>query len=140
MDPLSITLSITALLKLTTDTILYIKEAKEASDERKTFVRETSTLSGMLNTLMNFVNAEDLNDPWLHAVSELVARNGPLDQFSVALQKLNTQLAPGSGIRKLGQTLFWKQVKDDVKNLLSRIERLNALIAIALDLDHMQVT
>lgn len=137
MDPLSITLSITALLKLTKDVVIYIKETKDASDERKTFVRETSSLSGMLNTLVSFVNDEDSNEPWLHAVSELVSPNGPLNAFSIALQELKNRITPVSGIRRLGQALFWKQIKDDVQNLLSRIERLKSLVELALDLDHM---
>jgi hypothetical protein len=139
MDPLSITLSITALLKLTKDVVLYIKEAKDASDERKKFVRETASLSGMLNTLVDFVNEENPNDPWLYAISDLIARDGPFDQYSLALQLLKTKIAPTSGVRKLGQALVWKHVKEDIHQLLSQIERLKTLVGIALDLDHMLV-
>jgi len=139
MDPLSITLSITALLKLTKDVVLYVKEAKDASDERKNFVRETSGLSGMLNTLIDFVNEEDPGDPWLLAVLELVAKDGPFDQFALALQELKTKVAPVSGMRKLGQMLVWKHIKEDVQALLSQIERLKTLVGVALEVDHMFV-
>jgi hypothetical protein len=139
MDALGITLSITALIKLAKDVVLFIKEAKDASDERKKFVRETASLSGMLNTLVDFINDEDPNDPWLHAISELIARDGPFDQYSLALQLLKTKIAPTSGVRKLGKALVWKHVKEDVHQLLSQIERLKTLVGIALDLDHMLV-
>jgi hypothetical protein len=139
MDPLSITLSIIALLNLTKDVVLYIKEAKDASDERKKFVRETASLSGMLNTLLDFINEEDQNSPWLYAVSDLIARDGIFDQYTLALQLLKNKIAPKAGVRKLGQALLWKHVKEDICSLLSQIERLNILVGIALDLDHMLV-
>ena len=139
MDPLSITLSITALLKLTKDVVLYVKEAKDASDERKKFVRETSGLSGMLTTLIDFVNEEDSENPWLLAVLELVAKDGPFDQFALALQQLRAKIAPTSSMRKLGQMLVWKHIKEDVQTLLSQIERLKTLVGVALEVDHMSV-
>lgn len=139
MDPLSIALSITALVKLTKDVVLYIKEAKDASDERKKFVRETASLSGMLTTLVDFVNEEDADNPWLLAVLELVAKDGPFDQFALALQELKTKVAPTFGMRKVGQMLVWKHIKEDVQALLSQIERLKTLVGVALEMDHMLV-
>lgn len=139
MDPLSITLGITTLLALAKEVVFFVKEAKDASDERKKFVRETSSLNGMLNTLVDFVNEEDPSGPWLHAISELLVRNGPIDQFSLGLRQLRIKVTPASGLRKLGEALVWKQIKDDVKNLLSQLERLKTLVGIALELDHMLV-
>lgn len=129
----------TALLKLTKDVVSYIRAVKEASDERRKFIRETASLSGMLNTLVDFVNEEDPSDPWLHAVNDLVVRDGPFDQFSAALQSLKVRITPSSGIRKIGQAIAWKHIKEDVQSLLSWVERLKSLVGIALDLDHMSV-
>ena len=139
MDPLSITLGVTALLALAKEVVLFVREAKDAPDERNRFVRETSSLSGMLNTLVEFVNEEDPSDPWLHAISALLAQNGPFDQFSLGLRQLKNKITPASGMRRFGQVLVWKQIKDDVKSLLSQLERLKTLVGIALELDHMSV-
>jgi hypothetical protein len=137
MDSLGMTLSIIALLKLTKDVVLYIKEAKDALDERKKFVRETASLSGMLNTLLDFINEESQNDPWLYAISDLIARDGLFDQYTLALQLLKNKMAPTVGVCKLGQALVWKHVKEDIHSLLSQIERLDTLVGIALDSDHI---
>jgi len=137
MDPLSITLSVTALLKLTKDVVFYVKEAKDASDERKKFVRETSSLSGMLTTLIDFVKKEAPDNPWLLAVLELVEKDGPFDHFALALQQLEARIEPSSGMRKLGQTLLWKHIKEDVQTLLSQIECFKTLVGVALEVDHM---
>ena len=139
MDPLSITLSITALLKLTKDVVIYVKEVKDHVDERRSFVRETSSLSGMLNTLVHFVN-EDPDKSWLHATSDLLSRGGPFDQYSSALQSLKAKIVPGSSARMLTQVLLWRNIKQDVQDVLSKIERLKTIVGIALDLDHMSVS
>lgn len=136
-DPLSITLSITALLKLTKDVVIYVKDTKDAPEERRKFIKETSSLCGMLNTLVEFINDCDPADSWFQAIQDLASSNGPLDHCSHALQDLKARLDPGSGMRKLGQLLAWKHVKEDIVSLLSQIERLGVLVEVALDLDHM---
>lgn len=139
MDPLSITLGITTLLALAKEVVHFIKEVKDASDERNKFVRETLGLRGMLNTLIEFVNEEPPGGPWFNAVSELLVQSGPVDQFSLALQQLKIKITPASRLRKFGEALMWKQIKEDVRSLLSQLERLKTLIGIALELDHMLV-
>jgi hypothetical protein len=139
MDPLSLTLSITALLKLTKDVVLFVKDIKDASDERKKFIRETSSLCGMLNTLVEFINDCDPNDPWFQAVQELASHNGPLDQLSNALQQLKRRTTLETGLRKVGYMLGWKHVKEDIVSLLAQVERLEMLVEIALELDHLCV-
>jgi hypothetical protein len=139
MDPLSITLGITTLLALAKEVVHFIKEAKDASDERNKFVRETLSLRGMLNTLIEFINEESPDGPWYNAVSDLLVRNGPIDQFSLALQQLKIKLTPASRLRRVGEALMWKQVKEDVRSLLSQLERLKTLVGMALELDHMLV-
>lgn len=138
-DPLSITLSVVALLKLTKDVVLYVKEAKDASDERMKFVREASSLSGMLNTIVDFINDCDPSEEWLQAISGLAVQDGPLDQYSHALQLLEAKTAPTSGMRKVGQILVWKHLKEDVHTLISQIGRLKSLAGLALAMDHMLV-
>lgn len=137
MDPLSITVSITALLKLTKDVVLWAKEVKDAPDERKKFIRETSSLSGLLNTLIEFINDCDPSDPWLKAIPNLTGKDGPLDQLTLSLRLVLKKFFPTSTMRKIGQLLTWKHVKDDINGLLSQMERVKSLVGIALEMDHM---
>lgn len=139
MDPLSITLSITALLKLTKDVVFFVKDIKDAPDERKKFIRETSSLCGMLNTLVEFINDCEPSEPWFQAVRDLATHHGPLDQLSTTLQQLKSRTGPETGLRKVGTLLRWKVVKEDIVGLLEQVERLEMLVEIALDLDHLFV-
>lgn len=137
MDPLSVSTSITALLTLTKDIVLWAKEAKDAPGERRKFIREASVLSGMLNTLVEFINDSDPSDPWLLAIPRLAEKESALDGLTLSLQLLKEKVNPTSRMRKAGQALTWKHVKDDIKDILSRMERLKSLAGIALELDHM---
>lgn len=137
MDPLSVAATITALLTLTKDIVLWAKEAKDAPDERRKFIREASSLSGMLNTLVEFINDSDPSDPWLLAIPRLAEKDGALDGLTLSLQLLKEKVNPTSTMRKMGHALTWKHIKDHIKDLLCRMERVKSLVGIALELDHM---
>lgn len=137
MEPVGLAASIVTLTKLTKDVLSVVKEAKDASAERKSFIREICGLSGQLNTLIELINQAGPADTWLHAVYDLTATEGPLHQYSHALLNIKAKVAPGSSMRKLGQALTWKVIKDDINSLLSQIERVKSLVAIALEMDQM---
>lgn len=137
MEAVGLVASIPALVKLAKDVILFVKEAKDASAERQKFIGELSGLSGLLSTLCEFINDTDPANPWRHGVEGLTVKGGPLDQFLLALLNIRAKVKPGSSMRKFGQALAWKLIKDDINNLLSQIERVKSLIVIALDMDQM---
>lgn len=136
MEPVGLAASIATLVKLAKEVLLFVKEAKESSAERQKFIREISGLHGLLSTLIDFIN-DDPTDTWLQAVEGLTAKGGPLDQFLLALVNIKVKVTPGSSMRKLGQVLIWKVIKDDINSLLSQIERVKSLVAIALEMDQM---
>jgi hypothetical protein len=139
MDPLSITVSVLALLQLTEKVINYARQTKDAPKERTRVLQEASGLVGLLITLKSLVADCDPQDPWLRATSRLATSNGPLEQYRSALEKLVGKIMPGDGLRKIGQALVWKFTKEDISGLLSQMERVKSLIDIALSMDGMLV-
>ena len=136
MDPLSITVSVLALLQLTEKAINYAKQTKDAPRERTRVLHETSGLVGLLTTLRNLIDGCDPQDPWLQATSSLAIPGGPLDQYKLALEILVPKIIPSHGFRKAGQVLAWRFSKEEVIGLLSQIERVNSLVLTALEMDH----
>ncbi|RDL36103.1 Uncharacterized protein BP5553_06715 [Venustampulla echinocandica] len=63
------------------------------------------------------------NDDWYGEVQALAAANGPIDH----------------GL-KIGSALSWKFSKEEVANILMRIERLKSLTQIALEMDHFKLS
>jgi hypothetical protein len=140
MDPLSITVSVLALIQLTEKVIGYVKQTKDAPKERTRVLREASGLMGLLSTLKDLIDDCHPSDPWLRATSGLATPDGPLDQYKLVLETLVPKVIPFQGFRKAGQVLAWKFSKEEILSLLSQIERLKSLINIALEMDHMFVS
>jgi hypothetical protein len=137
MDPLSITASIIALLQLTNTVIGYLSDVKDASTDRERCALEASNLYSLLLTLRFRLEEGRSNEPWYAAALALGVENGPLDQYKHALEQLQTKITSGRGINKMGNTLLWKYIKEEVTSILSRMERLKTLVQIALEMDHL---
>jgi hypothetical protein len=136
MDGLSVAASIVAVLQLTHMVIGYLNDIKDASTDRERCAREASNLYSLLTNL-KFRLEGTHNGPWSAAVRALGVENGPLDQYKHALEQLQTKITSGNGIKKIGNTLLWKFIKEEVTSILSRIERLETLVQIALEMDHL---
>jgi hypothetical protein len=138
MDPLSLTASITALLGATARIIQYLNDIKGASKEKRSLALEAASLLGLLTDLKyRAEEAEQTHDPWYASIRVLGSENGPLEQFRNSLEELAAKLNPSSGYRKAGRSLLWTFDKIDINNILARIERLKALISVALSRDQM---
>lgn len=143
MDPLSVTASIIAVLQLTSTVINYLINAKDASKDQARCATEASNIYHLLTNLKyRLEEAKSENASWHTAVRSLAVANGPLDQYKSALDQLQSKVATASTSRlhKAGRALVWKSTKDEVANILSRIERLKSLIQIALEMDHSKLS
>ncbi|OBT38813.1 hypothetical protein VE00_10966 [Pseudogymnoascus sp. WSF 3629] len=140
MDPLSVTASIIAIVQLTSVIIGYLNDVKDASKDRARCAIEISNVSNLLVTLIYRLDEASPNDCWNTEVQALAAANGPIDQYRSALEQLQSNLTStsSSGLKKIGCALTWKFSKDEVANILTRIERLKSLTQIALEMDHLQ--
>ena len=133
MDVVSAVASIATLVDLTTTVIGYIKSAKEAGEERKKLLRETS---GTLNFLVLLKNRAEEKE-WANTLRIIALPNGPVQQFRIALQRLASKLSPVGGVKSLGKPLTWYFQKEEINEILSSIERQKSLFSLALENDHM---
>jgi hypothetical protein len=138
MDGLSAAASIVAIIQLTHMVIGYLNDVKDASTDRARCALEAANLYNLLVNL-KFRLEGTSDEPWFTAVRALGIENGPFDQYKHAVEHLQTKITSGSGsgIKKIGNTLLWKFIKEEVTSILSRIERLKTLIQIALEVDHL---
>ncbi|OCK75534.1 hypothetical protein K432DRAFT_361892 [Lepidopterella palustris CBS 459.81] len=139
MDPLSVTASIIAVLQLTNAIIGYLNDVKGASKDRAQCAIEASNVYNLLVNLKYRLEEASSNDAWYTAVRALAVTNGPLDQYRSALEQLQSKVisTSTSGLGKIGSALTWKLSKEEVADILSKIERLKSLIQIALEMDHL---
>lgn len=138
MDPLSISASITALLGLTSTVIQYLNGVKGASEDRRRILSELASINGILFILQDQADQAKHDDQWSSTLQSLSVPEGPLDQFRRALERLSSKLAPpATGLKKLGKAIIWPFQKEEVKEILSSIERQKALFNLARQNDHM---
>jgi len=140
MDPLSITASIVAVLQLTSTLIEYTSSVKDASKDRAQCANEALNLYNLLFRLSTRLEEANSNERWYAAVRDLAVKDGPFDQYKYALELLLPKVASASGIKNIGNALLWKFSKEEVTNILLRIERLKTLVQIALEMDHLSVS
>ena len=144
MDALSTTASIIAVLQLTTSILSFVNDLKNRPKELEQLAIEASSLYCLLTQLRFRLDdaGAHTDDPWFTSVRALGVNNGPLDQYKVALERLQEKLRPASsgGLRKLGDKLHWASSKDDIDKALLRIERLKSLVVIALEMDHFKLS
>ena len=88
MDPLSITATI---LQLTSRVIEYLNDVKDAPKDRAQCAIEASNLYSLLTTLRYRLEEGNSNEPWYAEVQKLCTKDGPLDQYKLALGQLQAK-------------------------------------------------
>jgi hypothetical protein len=139
MDPLSVTASVIAVLQLTNEVIQYLNDVKDAPKDCQQCIIEASNLLTLLISLRYRAEQAQIGDPWLEQLRKLNVKDGPLDQYKQALERLCSIVESRDGIRGMKRRLLWKFSKKEVTNILARIERLKTLLSIALEIDRRQV-
>ncbi|KAL5371349.1 hypothetical protein DPSP01_014323 [Paraphaeosphaeria sporulosa] len=140
MDPLSVAASIIAVLQLSAKVLGYLNDVKDASKDRAKCAVEAANVHSLLINLRFRLEEGSADAPWYTAVRALGVENGPLDQFKQALQALQTTMTDGGRIQQAGKALLWKFKKEEIAGILVRIERLKALVGIALQMDHFKLS
>ena len=137
MDGLSVAASIIAVLQLTGAVIGYLNDVKDAPKECQQCTIEASNIQNLLINLRYRLEQGQAGDPWFTAVRALNIENGPLDQYKQALEQLRSRVEIQDGVQKIKRRLLWKFSKEEVASILARMERLNSLVNIALEMDHL---
>jgi hypothetical protein len=137
MDGLSVAASIIAVLQLTGAVIGYLNDVKDAPKECQQCTIEASNIQNLLINLRYRLEQGQAGDPWFTAVRALNIENGPLDQYKQALEQLRSRVEIQDGVQKVKRRLLWKFSKEEVASILARMERLNNLVNIALEMDHL---
>lgn len=139
MDPLSVTASIIAIIQLTSAIIGSLNNLKGTTNDPAQCAIKISNVSNLLVRLMTRLEEASSDDPWYTEVQTLVAIDGPIDQYKSALEQLQSNLTStaSSRLKTSGSRLTWEFSKEEVSQILSRVERLKSLTQIALEMDRL---
>lgn len=137
-ETLGVVSGIIAVADLTYTVLGYLKSVHDAGKDIQDYNCEAPNFAELLTSLALHVaqSGGQNGEPWFESVQSL--QRGPMQQYQTAIETFKEKVAPGTGLReKLTQRITWKFVKDDVKEILEKMERLKSLIVIALQKDHL---
>jgi hypothetical protein len=135
-DPLGISASIIAVIKLTGTVVQYINNVKSASEDPQRILNELFGVTGVLHHLKDLAEKLQYRTTWTLSLDSLYV---PLGQLNKALDRLAAKLAPSHGIQKLERMLIWLFQKAEILEILNMMERQKSIFIIALCNDHMYV-
>lgn len=129
--------SVINIIQLTGTFLEYLRAAKQAHSDRRKLLLEANSLLALLTSLRDFLDLEDRNAflDWRQAIRHLEAPDGPFAQYQSELENLLAKVCPASKLREVTQNIIWKLTKEDVNDMLLRLERLKSLVSIALEMD-----
>ncbi|KFY95418.1 hypothetical protein V498_03373 [Pseudogymnoascus sp. VKM F-4517 (FW-2822)] len=140
MDGLSVAAGIIAVVQIGGSVITYLSDVKDASQQCEQCQIETSNSNTLILRLKKLVSEAKSTEPWFTEIQALARKDGPLDQYRLALEALLAKIGPKSKLRKAMDVLLWTFVKDDIARVLLRMERVKTLVTIALELDHLKLS
>ena len=140
MDPVtvfSLVAGIVQLIDTTTKVIKYINDVKDAPRDRARLALEAASLLALLTDLKYRLEETKSTDPWFTGICSLGVEGGPLEQFNEAIDDLARKLKPEKSLKKLTKAVFWPLDKNEINNILTKIERLKTFVGLALQKDHL---
>ena len=134
-DPLSITVSITALLHVTKSIISSLRAVRAAPDDQVKFTSEkVSELDVLLTRLQAHAKQARPEDSWFATV--LAHSDGPLDQLESHLAQLESKLELATGrLEGFNKMVSWIFNKTEIVDILSKIERTKTFFILLLTVD-----
>lgn len=133
MDPITgigLVASVVQLISTTADLVRYINKVKDGSTDRRRLALECAGLIGFLTEFRYEIEDLDLQDPRLKGMQALAQEGSPLEQLAQALQTIAEKLKPAGRIRRCLKAFIWPLQKEDIDDVLSKMERLKSLIAL----------
>lgn len=71
-------------------------------------------------------------DPWIAGLQSLGAEGGPLMEFKIVMEDRASKLAPAASVVSVKRVFRWPFEKKEIDAILTRIEQLKTLVALAL--------
>ncbi|KAL8870061.1 MAG: hypothetical protein Q9174_003805 [Haloplaca sp. 1 TL-2023] len=136
-EAVGVTASFVTIIELAVKATTYLREVKHGSEDRLKLRDEVHSTQYLLEKLKDRVDDSLTYKKEFASIRDLTLLGGPLDQLSIALNELIDKIAPKDGAAGRKRSLLWPFKKEDVKTLLSTIERQKSIFIAALHNDHM---
>jgi hypothetical protein len=135
VDPLSTTVSIIAIIQLSSEVVRYVSGTAGATKERKRLRDEVRACEFILQRLNDEINDAEEGSTWSETITALEGPGAPLNGLWVALRFVEAKLKPNNGLKKALMIVKWPFDEKEVEKIIAVIERTKTLLELALTND-----
>jgi hypothetical protein len=137
MEAIGLVASILQLVQAIYPVFEYVKDVRDGPAQRAEIVANVAALAALLGVLQKQCTGTHSTNvgPLFTAIQGLTA---PLDELRDLLERLNRKVQdPKTAAQKFKERLTWTLDKADVRELLSKVERVKTLVTLAIQNDHL---
>ena len=127
--------SIVQVIDTITTVVKCVNSISRAPTERERQAQEVVSLLPLLIGIREKVREAQQTNDWSTGIRYLGARKGLLDQFKGAMEDLASRWQHKTGLKNIGRPLLWTIDKKECNDISVRIERMKAIIGLALQED-----
>lgn len=141
-DPISLVglvAGVAQLIDSTRKVVQYCKEIKHAPKGKAMFAQESSSLLSLLISLRDDLKKANENDHWPTALRATELEGGLIDQLSQSLKEVTRKLERPHGPKAVYWKFSWPLEKQEVKDLLVKIDRMKSSIQLVYTRGHRLV-
>lgn len=142
MDGISSAASVLALVELAGKTITYIKQVKNAPQEKQHLLKLLIQSKGILHTLNDLIESVEDED-WATTIRSLAGSDGPLSQYQDILEQIISRLGINCdkiSLKHVVNSLKWPFTRKEVEELTTALEKLKSTFVIATTNDHVRLS
>lgn len=142
MDGISGAASVLALVELAGKTIAYVKQVKDAPQDKQHLLKLLIQSKGILYTLNDLIEFVE-NEEWASTIRSLSDPAGALAQYQKILERIISRLNINNKANNLQHSfnrLKWPFVQREIKKMTSELEKLKSTFIIATANDHVRLS
>ncbi|XHF98005.1 hypothetical protein AWENTII_001577 [Aspergillus wentii] len=138
-DPLSTTITVIALIKLSSEVIGFIKSLAGAKKDRTRLREEIRSCEFILQQIIDEIDDAERGTAWIAKKKALESPGGPLDQLWKILSIVGTRLTPQKGAKTAPMSRKWPFTAKEVERFINEIQRGKTLLNVALTSDQRKL-
>lgn len=122
------------VIDVTSKVVYFLNNLKDAPSDQAMLMREAISLLALFADLRYRVEGTISTDPWF---TSLGGDEGPLMDFTKAMEAKSIKLTQVTRVVNQGTVLRWTLNKNEIDDVLSRIERMKTVVGLALQRYHL---